>query len=58
MIISAQLVIIMTTPHTCVGPCIRAIQFVFTVATQTIGQVIAPETHETTENNHTKHPTH
>ena len=57
MTIIAQCVIIIIMPHTCVGPCARALQSVRTVATLTTGQVIAPETHRTTENNHMEHPT-
>ena len=57
MIIFAQCVIIMIMPHTCVEPHARALQSVFTVATPTTGQVIAPETHGTTENNRMQHLT-
>ena len=57
MIIFAQHVIIMIMPHTCVEPHARALQSAFTVATLTTGQVIAPETHGTTENNCMQHLT-
>ena len=57
MIIFVQLAIIMTISHICVGPHGRALQFAFTVAALTTGQVIAPETHGTTENNCMEHLT-
>ena len=44
-------VTIMIILHTCVGPQDRALQFTFTVAALTTGQVIAPETPGKTENN-------
>ena len=54
MIIFVQHVIITIMLPICVGPHDRVLQYAFTVAALTTGQVIAPEIHGTTGNNHVK----
>ena len=53
-IIFAQHITIMTMLPICVEPHDRVLQYAFTVAALTTGQVIAPVIHGMTENNHMK----